>query len=197
MKNFADDSWLAPWHHVFEQRRHRVENIRATLGTSLSDYAQGHKYFGLHRNADGSMVYRDWAPNATALALIGDFSSWEERAEYFASPTGYGCWELVLPPELLKNGDHYRVRMHWHGGQGDRLPAWGRRIVQDSPSGLFSAQVWEEPEFVWQHQAPVAKAPPMIYEAHVGMSSELGRISTWDEFRQHMLPRIAGAGYNT
>jgi 1,4-alpha-glucan branching enzyme len=197
LKNFAEDTWLAPWRHVFEQRRQRSENIRATLGASLSDYSQGHKYFGLHRNADGSWVYRDWAPNATALALVGDFSSWEERAEYFASSTGYGCWELVLPAGWLKQGDHYLVRMHWHGGQGDRLPAWGRRIVQDAQSGLFSAQVWEEPAFVWQHQVPVGKAPPMIYEAHVGMSSELGRISNWDEFREHMLPRIVGAGYNT
>ena len=56
----------------------------------------------------------------------------------------------------------------------------------------FTAQVWEEPKHDWQYGTPVLKAPPMIYEAHVGMSSEECKIASWTEFRKHMLPRIVG-----
>jgi len=195
--DFAGDTWLDPWRAVFEERQARASRTAAACGSSLADYAQGHEYFGLHRNADGSWVYRDWAPHAQALCLIGDFSEWQESAAYQARSIGDGCWELTLPGNALLHGQHYRVRMHWQGGQGDRLPAWGRRVVQDARTLTFTAQIWDESAYGWKHQTPVLNAPPMIYEAHVGMSSEEEKVATWAEFRQHMLPRIVGAGYNT
>jgi 1,4-alpha-glucan branching enzyme len=39
--------------------------------------------------------------------------------------------------------------------------------------------------------------PPLIYEAHIGMSGEEGRVHTYNEFRENMLPRIKANGYNT
>ena len=197
LKSFADDEWLAPWRHVYDERTAKVNQIVAEMPGSIVDHAQGHKFFGLHRMADGGWIYRDWAPNASALVLVGDFSEWEERAEFFARSLANGCWELHLPSTWIKHGDHYRVRMHWQGGHGDRLPAWGRRVVQDVATNLFSAQVWDESPHHWKHESPPLTAPPMIYEAHVGMSSEFGHVCTWNDFREHMLPRIVGAGYNT
>ena len=41
--------------------------------STLSDFASGYLYFGLHRTQDG-WVFREWAPNATALYLVGDFN---------------------------------------------------------------------------------------------------------------------------
>lgn len=197
LADFAADVWLEPWRAIFEERRQRALLLAESCGTSLADFAQGHEYFGLHRLADGSWVYRDWAPHATSLQLVGDFSSWQEMPLYTAQSMGDGNWELQLPASALHHGQHYRVRMKWPGGQGDRLPAWGRRIVQDAQTLEFTAQVWDEPAYAWKHDSPALTAPPVIYEAHVGMSSEEEKVSTWAEFRQHMLPRIVGAGYNT
>ena len=195
--DFSQDAWLEPWRGVFVERGARIAAIVREIGGDLADFAQGHKHFGLHRRADGAWVYRDWAPNATALVLVGDFSNWQERGEFFAQAQGSGCWELVMPAEALQHGQHYRVKMHWPGGQGERLPAWGRRVVQDPATNVFSAQVWEEIPHVWKHATPNNQVPPIIYEAHVGMSSEAAGIATWSDFREHMLPRIVGAGYNT
>ena len=35
-----------------------------------------------------------------------------------------------------------------------------------------------------------------IYEAHAGMAQEEGRVGTFAEFTERILPRIAGLGYN-
>ena len=35
-----------------------------------------------------------------------------------------------------------------------------------------------------------------IYEAHVGMATEEQRVGTFDEFTEHVLPRIKDLGYN-
>lgn len=197
VQDFAADAWLAPWRPIFEERQQRAQRLAESCGRSLADFAQGHQYFGLHRETEGSWVYRDWAPHATALHLVGDFSAWQEMPEYAAQSLGDGHWELRLPARAISHGQHYRVRMAWPGGQGDRLPAWGRRVVQDATSLEFTAQVWDEVPYAWKHTVLSQTAPPIIYEAHVGMSSEEEKVSTWREFRLHMLPRIVGAGYNT
>jgi 1,4-alpha-glucan branching enzyme len=195
--DFTADLWLSPWRPIFEERHQRAKLLAESCDRSISDFAQGHQYFGLHREIDGSWVYRDWAPHATSLHLVGDFSGWQPMTDYAAKSIGDGNWEIRLPSHAMNHGQHYRVHMTWPGGQGDRLPAWGRRVVQDPQSLEFTAQVWDEASYLWKHCAPTLTEPPIIYEAHVGMSSEAEKVSNWTEFRLHMLPRIVGAGYNT
>jgi 1,4-alpha-glucan branching enzyme len=64
---------------------------------------------------------------------------------------------------------------------------------------IFNAQVWAPANaFQWKHRtAPRPEAPPLIYEAHVGMAQEAEKIGTYREFAEAVLPRIAEAGYNT
>ena len=77
------DSYLTPFS---DQIRTRLENIEETehLLTqgkkSLAEFASGHEYFGLHFQS-GEWVFREWAPNATAIYLIGDMSKWQESKE--------------------------------------------------------------------------------------------------------------------
>ncbi len=166
-------------------------------GAQLLAFANAHQFYGLHRTANG-WVIREHAPNATAIFLTGDATQWQELPAYefhrLATP---GDWELRLPAEALQHGQHYQLRLRWSGGEGLRLPAYGRRVVQDEATKLFSAQVWDVPAYVWQHPAapPIAE-PPLIYEAHVGMAQERGGVGTYAEFRQHVLPRVIASGYN-
>ena len=123
------DSYLAPFS---DQIRHRLENIeetehRLTQGKmSLADFASGHEYFGLHFQR-GEWVFREWAPNATAIYLIGDMSKWQESREFeLEKINDYGVWEIRLTADKLKHGDLYRLRIHWAGGEGDRIPAYAQ-----------------------------------------------------------------------
>ena len=44
---------------------------------------------------------------------------------------------------------------------------------------------------------PLRPAHPLIYEAHVGMSSEEGKVASFSEFEKNVLPKIRDLGYNT
>lgn len=195
-----NDPWLQPYREKIEHRigrfRSRQDALTAATG-SLKEFASGHLYFGLHRTGEG-WVFREWAPNATAIYLTGVMTGWQEDPGYAMKSLKHGVWELRLPSEGLKHGDLYRLSMHWEGGQGDRIPAWTNRVVQDPGSLIFNAEAWspERPYRFKNPRPPAGKRPPLIYEAHVGMSAEEGRIAGYGEFRKNVLPRIAEAGYN-
>jgi 1,4-alpha-glucan branching enzyme len=196
------DLYLRPYEAKIRERLSRIEatRLRLTGGKlKLIDFAAGHTWFGLQRE-EGQWVLREWAPNATAIYLVGDLSGWREQKELAFTPSGKsdGVWELRLPPVALNHKDLYRLRVHWSGGRGDRLPAYARRVVQDPETLIFNAQAWQpNTPYVWRH--PDFKCPqeaPLVYEAHVGMAQAEGRVGTYTEFRERVLPRVAAAGYN-
>jgi 1,4-alpha-glucan branching enzyme len=77
-----NDPWLAPFEGVIKDRMDRTLRKEATLSADgLVSFASGHLYFGLHREKD-QWVFREWAPNATRIFLVGDFSAWEEHPEW-------------------------------------------------------------------------------------------------------------------
>jgi 1,4-alpha-glucan branching enzyme len=99
---------------------------------------------------------------------------------------------------FLNHGDLYKLFIEWPGGGGERLPSYVTRAVQDSETKLFSAQVWApDKPFVWRHKRPGRRDKPLIYECHIGMSSEKEKVATFDEFRKDVLPRVADLGYDT
>lgn len=167
-------------------------------GTSpLADIADNHHYFGLHFR-DDEWVFREWAPNAESICLVGNMTGWR-RQEGFALQkiNSDGVWEIRLPAEVLTHGDYYRLHLTWPGGGGDRIPAYARRVVQDPQTLIFNAQVWRPPDYQWIHQRPAENnGQVFIYEAHVGMAQEEGRVGSFSEFTENIIPRVAAAGYN-
>ena len=196
-----NDPWLAPYEDAIKGRFYRAEEVKKRLlwgQETLSDFAMGHHHFGLHKNDQG-WVIREWAPNASDLYLVGDCNHWQQRDDYkFTSQPG-GCWELQLPPHALAHGQLYHLLMCWPGGSGERLPAWCNRALQNADTKSFKAQVWApETNYIWKNSSPnLSTEPALIYEAHVGMSLEDGRVGSYEEFRRQILPRIVAAGYNT
>lgn len=196
------DPYLEAHRPALVRRLMHIRGIRERITegrVDLLDLASGHEYFGLHRTVDG-WAFREWAPNATAVYLVGDFCGWTEDDAFALSPTsGDGQWELILPADALRHGDHFRLRVHWQGGRGDRIPAYARRVVQDPETLIFNAQVWApDSPYRWRHadfRRP--DRPPLIYEVHAGMAQEEEKIGSWSEFTSNMLPRIVAAGYNT
>lgn len=199
-KLVQDDSWLEPYSGVISNRMIMADRKEQELtgGKSLLDFATGHLYFGLHKTSEG-WVIREWAPNATHIYLVGTFNNWQEEAMYSFSSRANGVWELHLKEEYLAHGDLYALHVHWAVNFGKRIPAWATRVVQDSETHMFNAQVWA-PECPYQWQNPDfirENEPPLIYEGHIGMAGEEERVHTYNEFREIMLPRIKENGYNT
>lgn len=202
MRVFSDDPYLKNYQDAIIGRHEYYRlRVKRLLGSKrkLSGFANGHLYFGLHRTADGSWLFREWLPNAQRVYLIGDFSGWQGQ-DCFALRriNSHGDWELTLPAGAIRHGQLYRMKVYWDGGCGERLPAYTLRAVQDPQTHQFSAQVWC-PEKAYRFQCTdftPSKEPLLIYECHIGMATTEERVGTYNEFRQHVLPRVARLGYN-
>lgn len=193
------DSGLEKYRATILNRHKKFQSKVAVLtrGSELSDAANGYLFYGLHAYPD-KWVLREWAPNAVALYLMGDFNHWQkDDLRYVFCPKPGGNWEIELPLEVLRHGMLYKLWVKWEDGAGERIPAYVRRVVQDDVSKIFSAQVWQPEPYIWQNDQPKETVAPIIYEAHIGMSGEEENVATYNHFREKVLPYIANMGYNT
>ena len=201
-----NDPYLAPYLDQVVSRMERIKLKTSELtpsGESLSSFANGHLYFGLHKTNQGWIMH-EWAPNATSICLTGSFSNWKLENRYQFSEKETGQWELVLNESDIHHLDEYKLWISWPGGADYRIPLYATRVVQDDKTKLFNAQVWNPDDHheVSKPLIPAKTSQPglyaaLIYEAHTGMSSGDGKVSTFDEFRTNILPRISALGYNT
>ena len=209
----ARDKYLEPFEDAIQGRHDhalwKINELTRNGELSLSDFANGYQYFGLHQLKDG-WVFREWAPHATDIFLVGDFNNWTESESYKCNRiAGTGNWELYLPLDAISHGNLYKMHVKWEGGSGERIPAWATRVVQDDITKIFSAQVWApKEEYQWKDNRfcleeskkkrtfTPKKDPLLIYECHIGMAQDAEKVGTYTEFKDNILPRIASAGYN-
>lgn len=206
MKIYEIDESLAPFKKDVEKRQEYIlkalknilNNNSSKSSTKLSDCVNNHLFYGLHRDKQGDWVFREYAPNAVKIYLVGVFNNWKRTSAYLLQPTGNGNWELHIPSMFLNHGDLYKLYIEWSGGGAERLPSYVRRVVQDPETKVFAAQVWEpQKKYIWKNKRTSKRSHPFIYECHIGMSSEEEKVATFDEFRQQVLPRVKDLGYDT
>lgn len=199
-KILSIDPWLKPFERDIRLRMERFSDIRKTLLGAKADLvslANGHLYFGFHKT-DTGWVYREWAPGADAMHLIGDFNGWN-RESHPMIRTEAGVWEIALDgADALVHGQRVKVQVTKNGVKADHISPYIRRVVQN-PDKTFSGQIWAPPKpFQWTDGGYGRRkiAPLFIYEAHVGMAQEKEGVGTYKEFTRNILPRIQADGYN-
>ena len=202
LKILETDPLLVSFEGDLDARMDRYENALKRLlkpGQSLAEFAEGAMYFGFHRTPKG-WVYREWAPAAKALHLIGDFNGWN-RESHPLKKLDNGNWEIELEgADALPNGSRVKVQVTSDRGTEDRIPLYATYVIQNDETKAFDAAIWApEKPFQWTDGDfhPAANVPPLIYEAHVGMATEEERVGTYAEFARDILPRIRDDGYNT
>ncbi len=200
LKLVQSDPYLLPYASAIQGRYDYAvsKEQQLTGGTPLQDWADGYLYFGLHHTEEG-WVLREWAPNATAVYVKGDMNAWQKEESYRLKPLPNGIWEGRFQEGQFRHGQLFKLLIEWNGGWGERIPSYATRVVQDEQSKLFSAQVWEEenkPRTGKRFKGLKKGTPLFIYECHIGMSSEQEKVSTYEEFRVNVLPRIHALGYN-
>lgn len=198
------DPWLEPYRAAIERRELYYDTVKYNLGQIgglLGDFTKGYEYFGLNR-VEGGLIYREWAPAAHRLSLVGDFNFWNREADPMQRDRN-GVWSVFLAdgsdgPRIPHEG-RYKVHVVSDVGAMDRIPAYARRVLQDEGKTTFSARNWMPAvSHVFQYDSPQIPSNQglRIYEAHVGMAMEHGGVGTYDEFRELVLPRILDLGYN-
>ncbi|TFK83116.1 glycoside hydrolase family 13 protein [Polyporus arcularius HHB13444] len=188
-------------HNLFRQWKDIIDQIEGGYDT----FTKGYLKFGLNVAEDGTVTYREWAPNAREAVLTGDFNNWN-RISHPMTKDQFGVWEITLPPKdgqcAIPHDSKIKISMILPSGERiDRLPAWIRRVTQDlSVSPVYDARFWNPPPeqvYKFKNARPPQPKSVRIYEAHVGISTSEHRVGTYKEFTQNILPRIRDLGYNT
>lgn len=189
------DAWLEPHNQQIIDLNNYIthKSDQILSGKGIEDFSLGHLFFGLHKTNTG-WIFREWAPNATKITLLTERGDWREDEQL--TRLDNGVWEIKLPASALKQGDKYKLHIYWKDGDGFRLPSYANYVVQEENNN-FNAVAWKS-NYSWQHKTPkFSKDQPLfIYEAHVGMSSDQPKVSSYREFANEIIPRIKKAGYN-
>ncbi|MGH4119758.1 alpha-amylase family glycosyl hydrolase [Clostridium sp.] len=196
------DPYLKPFEKDITLRVNHYKETKEVLLSNYSNFesfANGNLFYGFHP-CDGGWYYREWAPAAEGLYLIGDFNFWNPESHPLKK-IGNGNWEIFLSgSKALKHMSNVKVRIVAKGESKDRLPLYIKRTVQNPVTKDFLGQIWQpDNPFVWQDSDfHVDHSKPLfIYETHVGMAQEKEDMGTFNEFTQNILPRIKAEGYNT
>lgn len=189
------DPYLEPFKEDLSLRLFEFARTKKRLlGTdgSLVDFANGYKYFGFQQESK-HWTFREWAPNAKRAWLVGDFNNWENN---FELKQAYGgTWEISIPG-MLPVGSKVKIKLLLPSGETVyRVPSYIMFAVPNERHELDGVIV--QPKYDWKNKAPQLKEAPLIYEAHIGISTEEYKINSYKEFTRDVLPRIKKAGYNT
>jgi 1,4-alpha-glucan branching enzyme len=199
------DPWLEPYRPRLRERHGHYAAVLSRIndvGGLTGPISQGHHFFGLNRgesHGKPGVWYREWAPGARQLSLVGDFNGWDRNANRMDRGE-FGTWTLFLPDDQyadrLTHGSKVKVHVASDAGEMDRIPAYIRRVTQE-PDHSFVGVYWSPPTaYGFNHRSPTPPVALRIYEAHVGMATEQERVGTYVEFTRDVLPRIARLGYN-
>lgn len=194
------DPWIKDYKNDINLRMDEYEKQKARLlkkGEKLKDFANAHNYYGFHKVKTG-WIYREWAPNAKGLYLIGDFNDWD-RHSYPLKKINDEDWEIFVKGiRTIPHKSRVKVMVDYGESIQDRIPLFARRVERDE--NLDFSAIVENPrkKFKWtDDKFKIKNHDLLIYEAHIGMACEREGVGTYKEFEKNILPRIKKEGYNT
>ncbi len=192
------DPYLKDYENDINLRMENYARVRKTLAgkKSLLDVAQNDKYYGFHQ-ADGGWYYRENAPGADEMYLVGDFNGWD-RFTHRMKRRKNGDFEIFLPGKnALYHGCNVQTLVYSHGRALERIPVYADYVVQDKETHQWCAQIYApEKKYHWRKRSFHPAKPLLIYECHIGMAEDKFGVGTYNEFTENVLPRIHALGYN-
>jgi 1,4-alpha-glucan branching enzyme len=162
----------------------RHERLYERLGAHVVDADEG-----------GGVRFAVWAPNARAVAVVGDWNRWDASIDALEQRGVSGIWEAVVPAA----GEGARYKLAIQSGDGAvRLKADPYAFRAEPPpanaSIVYSSQhEWADGDWLQRrrHQNPLER-PLSIYEVHVG-SWRVGH--GYRELAQELAPYVAELGF--
>lgn len=139
------------------------------------------------------VLFRVWAPNATAVGVMGSFNQWSETAHALCAE-GNGYWAGVV--EAATGGDEYKFIIQRGEHKFARLDPYAREVTNSVGNAIIQAEpfAWGDEQFTMP-----AWNTLVIYEMHIGTfhdeNLEDGKPSTFDAATKQ-LPYLQDLGIN-
>ena len=173
--------------HLFNEGTHR----------RLYDHLGAHLLDGREGGARGAW-FGVWAPNATGVAVVGDFNDWDGDTHRLERRGTSGIWEGVVPG--VAHGDIYRYAVTQ--ADGEVVEHADPFAVHAETPPRNASKVWDA-SYEWSDDAWLAErprrqaddAPISIYEVHLGswQRGEDGeRFLTYRELAPHLIEHVRG-----
>ncbi|MFR2095155.1 1,4-alpha-glucan branching protein GlgB [Eubacterium sp.] len=165
-------------------------------GTNYKAY----KFFGNHKISKDKFAFRVWAPNATAVSVVGDFNSWDNNANK-CKLVAPGIWEAIVKGVNIY--DCYKYAVTSPTGVV-HLKADPYAVHQETRPGTGS-KVYELHNYSWGDEAwqkkkenqNILAQPINIYEVHFGSwkRHDDGNFLTYREMAEQLVPYVKDMGY--
>jgi len=141
-----------------------------------------------------------WAPNASRVAVVGDFNSWDSRRHPMRLRFPAGVWELFVP--RVAPGTRYKFDITGPGGV--LQPQKADPLAQQAEPSPATASVvagprkWRWHDDAWMEaraQRQAANAPISIYEVHLGSWMRPGGTVSWETAARRLIPYVVDMGF--
>ena len=165
---------------------------------------EAYRYFGAHietRAGESGVVFRVWAPHATAISVVGDFNSWKPGSHPMRKVDNDSVWELFIPG--MKEYDVYKYCVTTRAGDlvykadpyafhAETRPSNGSKVY-DLSGFAWHDEAWQEA----QKKTDVINGPMNIYEMHAGSWKTKGENVPYNysELADQLIPYIKEMGY--
>ena len=173
--------------HLFNEGRHF--ELASVMGANAMTF----------EGVDG-VGFSVWAPNASRVAVVGDFNSWDSRRHAMRLRYPAGVWDLFVP--RLTPGVRYKFDIVGPGGV--RLPQKADPLAQQAEPAPATASIVASPkQWRWHDEAWMQRrgerqattAPISIYEVHLGSWMRAGGSVSWETAAQRLIPYVVDMGF--
>lgn len=134
--------------------------------------SRAYEFMGAHRQSDGSVVFRVWAPHAEYVSVVGDFNGWDASRSPMHRLTEGGIFECTV--DNVQVYDAYKYHIRSADGK-ERLKADPYAFHAETRPGTASKFVelsgydWQDDEWMAERKKTnIYESPVNIYEVHAG-----------------------------
>ena len=184
----------------------RLTNGFAALEEEILNFGRGTncrawELLGCHYLGDGTYGFRVWAPEASAVSLVGDFNGWEPGLHPLEA-LGGGIWEC----QSSQVGEYDPYKYAITGPDG-------KTVMKADPYGFHfetrpsnASKVYNLEGYVWgdgdwlrrKEENSIYDCPVNIYEVHAGSWRQYpdGSPFSYDKLADELIPYLLEMGYS-
>ena len=166
-----------------------------------------YQWMGAHYHevaGTSGILFSVWAPNASRVAVVGDFNDWDGRRHGMRKHHRAGVWEIFIPN--LAGGIHYKYEIR--GPQGALLPlkadpfAFAMQHPPETASKtvIRSHYPWSDDDWLTTRASSANhyRDPISIYEVHGGSwrrHADGNRYLSYTELADELIPYVQDLGF--